>query len=78
VTITWSHHPRVDESNCVVFDVKVKGVLVIVIISEEAEEERGLPLCKALAERRLHHASIKGMLPQRLYVRTTDFGTALP
>jgi hypothetical protein len=73
--IVWPDHPAIDRANSLVFDVKVDGIAVKVYITEEAEEERGLPVCKAFAERRLRHRSIKGRLPQAIHVRASDFSS---
>lgn len=69
----WSEHPAIDRRNGLVFEVTVDGTHVQVHISEDAEEERGLPVCKAMAERRLLDASIKGALPRSLRIAATDF-----
>jgi len=73
--IVWPDHPAIDPANSLVFDVTVDGTPVKVYITEEAEEERGLPVCKAFAERRLRHGSIKGRLPRAIQVRASDFSS---
>jgi hypothetical protein len=69
----WSEHPSIDDANSLVFNVTVEGTKIVVHITEEAEEDKGLPVCKAMAERRIRDAITKGKLPKRLYVKATDF-----
>jgi hypothetical protein len=74
--VTWSEHPSINDANGLVFQVTVNGARLTVHISEEAEEDRGLVLCKAMAERRIRDAVTKGKLRQTLYVTARDFRTA--
>jgi hypothetical protein len=69
----WSEYPQIDDANRVVFAVTVDGTLVNVYIAQDAEDERGLALCKAMAERRLHAAKTKGWLPRTLHIEAADF-----
>ena len=69
----WSEHPTIDDANRLVFEVTADGTSVHVCIAEDAEEELGLPVCKAMAERRLHDGSITGLLPKVLLIRALDF-----
>lgn len=71
--LIWSEPPSIDDANSLVFHVTVDGTKILVHITEEAEEDKGLAVCKAMAERRIRDAVTKGKPPKRLYVKTTDF-----